>query len=138
MCRCKVAVKTKSCSWIVPNHSFLNIIKYYFLKNFLPKLATLLKLNFLQVFLKRFAKLRVNSHQHLIHAKYLMASYNSFKLLLKRRWSCSFSIRGKSRNSAICGMKFSASILHSCKIWIWMLDVTGFINWSMFVWFQCF
>ena len=99
------------------------IIKSYFLTNFLLQLSTLLKLIFLQVFLKSFAKLRVYSYKHLIHVKYLMASYNSLKLLLKRRWSCSFFVRGKSTNSAICGMKSSVSILHGYKIWIWMLDV---------------
>lgn len=37
-------------------------------------------------------------------------------------------VRGAFRNPAICDMKLFATMLHGCKIWIWMLDVAGVVN----------
>ena len=43
-----------------------------------------------------------------------------------RLWAVSF-LRGGPRNRAICNMLF-ATIVYSSKIWIWILDVTGFVK----------
>ena len=35
-------------------------------------------------------------------------------------------------------LELFAKIVHDCKIRIWILDMAGFVNWPMFIWFQYF
>ena len=69
-----------------------------------------------------------------------MASYNFIKLFLKLSLffsevsSCWLdTLLEAVPGTLLYDMEFFATIVHSCKIWIWMLVVAGSINWPVYL-----
>ena len=87
-------------------------------------LVSLLKIISFQVILNDFTKLWVNSHNTYYIQNVLLASYKSWKLLLKHsevlqqnfRLLSESCIKDGFRNSATCDMKLFAKIVQGCKI----------------------
>lgn len=92
----------------------------------------LLKMTLVQVIVKDLAKLWVNLHKHLFYKRYL---HGLWKLLLslsqevsvspKLQFIGSVCYQRQTRKPVICDGKLFATIFHSSKIWIWMLNVAG-------------
>ena len=74
--------------------------------------------------LKDFVKLWVSLLKHLVKRYYI----DLLELL-------TFVYQKKP---VTCDTKLFAKIVHDCKIRIWILDMAGFVNWPMFIWFQYF
>lgn len=93
---------------------------------------TLRKMNYCAGSFKGFC-LQVNSHKCSLDTRY----FNGLLQLLQTLAAESF-FRGESRNPITRNMKLFAATVHGSRIWIWMLNVAGFVNHLLFIWFQWF
>ena len=95
-----------------------------------------------------FDKLWVNSHKDLLYKRYLIRllqlcetptkmSKKEFVLQQSFMLLTEFFFIGKSTNHITSVKKLFLTIVHDCKIWIWMLDVAGFVKRLLFIWFHC-
>ena len=99
--------------------------------------------------LKDFAKLWVSSLKHLLYMRYfigLLQLFKTFSKTLVKEFALLQSfrllpepfIRARSKKSVTRDTKLFAKIVHGCRMWIWNLDMAGFVKWPLFIWIQYF
>ena len=99
--------------------------------------------------LKDFAKLWVGSLKDLLYMRYfigLLQLFKTFSKTLVKEFALLQSfrllpepfIRARSKKSVTRDTKLFAKIVHGCRMWIWNLDMAGFVKWPLFIWIQYF